>query len=506
MTSNKKIALISMPRQDLVRPPAAIPILAAACEELNLDYDFFDFNLWLYRRMNLEEWKQLDDNWPKFASNTERQEPYFQHFLQLTKEFVDAVLDQGMNWFVISVFTKWSAHATVELIQEINSRPQRCDLKIAIGGTGIQEPVDHILEESGILCEYMLEKKLIDYYMYGEGEHIFRQLLKGHTLTPGINNYDTVQIENLDQYPYPSYKKVDPWQYNYVQWPELYINGSRGCVRKCTYCDVARYSPKYRYRTGESLANELYHTWRSTKIHSFEFTDSLINGSLREFRTMNKTLIQLQQQDPDFKINYKGQFIVRAQQHFTEQDYREMKQAGCDYLYVGVETFSERVRMEMDKKFTNQDLDFHLKMCGKYYIPNVLLMITGYPTETEQDHALNLQGLEKYQVYAQAGIINLITFGYTTFILENTPLERMRQELEIVPEYEDFNKLSNWISLKNPKLTFKERVRRWIQLVELANALGYSQPRLETAIINLKESLLISKTKKVNKVLQLEAV
>jgi radical SAM superfamily enzyme YgiQ (UPF0313 family) len=173
-----------------------------------------------------------------------------------------------------------------------------------------------------------------------------------------------------------------------------------------------------------------------------------------------------------------------------------MKQAGCNYLYVGVETFSDRVRYEMDKKFTNEDLEFHLRMCGQYHIPNAFLMITGYPTETDEDHSLNIAGLKKYQKYAQAGIINLITFGYTTAILENTPLERMQNQLGIVKEFEDLDRQQNWVSLKNPKLTFKERVRRWVEVVELANQLSYNQPRLDTAVSMLKETLMITKTKK----------
>ena len=395
------------------------------------------------------------------------------------------------------MFTSWSAHCALELVRALHNRPERNQITVVIGGTGIQTRINNLVGEDVVFCEWALKNKLIDYYLYGEGEKIFRELIKGNVTEPGINNYDTLQIDDLDRYPYPSYKKVDPFQYNYIGRPELSINGSRGCVRKCTYCDVARYWPKYRFRSGENLANELYHTWKTTKIQHFEFSDSLINGSLREFRFLNKTLIKLQQQDPDFQINYKGQFICRSEGQFTEQDYYEMKQAGCDYLYVGVETFSERVRFEMDKKFNNKDLDFHLLMCGKYNIPNALLMITGYPTETLEDHIMNLEGLKKYQTYALAGIIKLITFGYTTAILEHTPLERMQQQLEITKEFEDFNKQTNWISLKNPKLTFKERVRRWIELVELANQLSYNQPRIDTAVATLKETLILSKNKKV---------
>ena len=506
MTIQKKVGLIAMPRQDLLRPPPAIPILAAACEELGVEYDFYDLNLWLYKNMDRELWQNLDDNWIRFDVGSSRDQEYFQVFLQKIEQFIDLMLADHIKVFAISVFTDWSAYFTLELVRALNARPERDQLTIIIGGTGIQARIDNLVSKQSIFCEWVLQQKLIDYYLYGEGEQIFRELLKGNILVPGINNYNTVQIENLDQYPYPSYRKIDPYQYNYISWPELAINGSRGCVRKCTYCDVARYWPKYRFRSGESIANELYHAWQTTKIHSFEFTDSLINGSLREFRLLNKTLIKLQEQNPEFRITYKGQFICRSQGQFTEQDYQEMKQAGCNYLYVGVETFSERVRYEMDKKFNNEDLEFHLRMCGKYRIPNAFLMITGYPTETDKDHALNIAGLKKYQKYAQAGIINLITFGYTTAILENTPLERMQNQLGIVKEFEDFNQQQNWVSLKNPKLTFKERVRRWVEVVELANQLSYNQPRIDTAVSMLKETLVITKAKKSYKILATESV
>jgi len=502
----KKVALITLPKQDLLRPPAAVPILATACEEMGVDYEFFDFNLWLYKNIDFDLWQQLDNNWPRINSNQDRDHEYFQVFLKKTENFVDKIINSGSDLICISVFTNWSAHCALELIQSINRRHERNNLSILIGGTGIEAPIDTIVEQGGKLCEWLLKNKFIDYFLYGEGEFIFREFLKGNTAVDGINNYDTKQLDNLDEFSYPSYQKIDPYQYNYIIEPELIINGSRGCVRKCTYCDVARYWPKFRYRTGKSLANELYHTWKSTGISNFEFSDSLINGSLREFRNLNKSLVELKQKDSDFQISYKGQFICRSKHDFTEKDYHDMKQAGCSYIYVGIETFSDRVRFDMDKKFDSDAVDFHLEMCGKYGIANVILMIVGYPTETIEDHDMNLEGLRKYQRYAQAGVINMITFGFTTGILEQTPLERLQEDLGIVREFMDFEKNHNWISLKNPTLTLNERVRRWIELVELATELGYNQPRIDSAVSMLYELLTITKNKKRLNLIPIEVV
>jgi radical SAM superfamily enzyme YgiQ (UPF0313 family) len=183
-----------------------------------------------------------------------------------------------------------------------------------------------------------------------------------------------------------------------------------------------------------------------------------------------------------------------------EQDYKIMKQAGVDYLYVGVESFSDKVRYDMLKKFTNDDLEFHLKMCGKYGIKNAFLMIVGYPTETITDHQQNLEKLKKYQKYAQAGIISMITFGHTTAIIEDTPLYHMQDQLSIVPEY-DFDEgvsyTQNWISLDNPGLTLTERIGRWVELVSLAAELGYRMPRITQDLTRFINLLSQVKNKKI---------
>jgi|LauGreDrversion4_1035100.scaffolds.fasta_scaffold39375_2 radical SAM superfamily enzyme YgiQ (UPF0313 family) len=489
-----KIALVSLPRQDLLRPPAAIPILAAACEELNTEYEFYDFNLWLANNVDADVWQEIDSNWEKSDSAADKDKEYFKIFLQKLKQYIDIVIAGNIDLVAISVFTDKSAHCAIEFIKELNNRPSRLDFKIIIGGTGIEAKLP---TTSNIkLCSYLLNNNLIDYFIYGEGEVLFRKILNHDFIAPGINNFELMQLDNLDDFPYPSYKKINPLAYRYINWPDVMINGSRGCVRKCSYCDVAKYWPKFRYRSGNSLAEELFHTWKTTGVLAFEFSDSLINGNLKEFKIFNRALIKLKTDNPEFDVTYKGQFICRAPGQFAELNYQEMKNAGCSYIYVGVESFSDPVRYSMDKKFDTAALEFHLEMCAKYGISNVFLMIVGYPTETLADHEHNLKALKKYQVYSQAGIIDLITFGSTTSIIEDTPLERMQNVLRIEKEFENFNNVKNWVSASNPTLTLHERVRRWVELVETADNLGYRQTRIDSSVAALTQLLSVAKTKK----------
>jgi len=490
----KKVALVSLPKQDLFRPPAALPILAAICEQNNVDYTINDFNLWLNSNTDQQTWNRINDNWSNIDSYINVNQSWFSLFRQKVDQYVTELLNQNCDLVAISVFTDWSAHCAVEMIQSI--RKHNTNVKIVIGGCGIRAVLPSL--SSSEVCTWLLENKLINYYIYGEGEIAFERLLQERIDYPGINNLNFEQIDDLDQLLTPSYKKIEINKYKHTGVPSLIINGSRGCVRHCTYCDVAKYWPKFRYKSGKKLAQEIYATWKTTGVTDYEFSDSLINGSVKDFRELNQELIRLKYTDSNFNITYKGQFICRSENHFTESDYQAMKEAGCNYIYVGVETFSEKVRLDMKKKFDNRALDFHVRQCARLGIPNVFLMIVGYPTETAEDHQQNLNGLKKYQTYAKAGIIKMITFGITTGILKDTPLYFEQEHLGIVPEFEDFNITSNWVSLKNPKLTFEERVRRWIELTELANDLGYNQPRIDPIIDRLSQTLIINRTKKRN--------
>ena len=63
---------------------------------------------------------------------------------------------------------------------------------------------------------------------------------------------------------------------------------------------------------------------------------------------------------------------------------------------MGVESLSEKVRGDMKKGFTNQDLDYTLEQFRLHGINCYFLMIVGYPTEKdEHDHLETMQMFTK---------------------------------------------------------------------------------------------------------------
>jgi hypothetical protein len=107
-------------------------------------------------------------------------------------------------------------------------------------------------------------------------------------------------------------------------------------------------------------------------------------------------------------------------------------------------------------------------------IPNIFLMISGYPTETQADHAENIKYLYKYQKYVYSNTIFMISFGFTMHLLHNTPIMNMIENLDIkIPD----NSMSNIFDWEVGNNNLKNRILNRLELHEVAYKLGYKMPR-----------------------------
>ena len=117
----------------------------------------------------------------------------------------------------------------------------------------------------------------------------------------------------------------------------LWVNGSRGCVRRCDFCDIGKRWKKFRFRSGESIFAELSKQIIDHDINSFQFADALINGSLKSFTDTNLNLIKGIEQKKIHRPLFGGHFIVRPASQMSEEHYKVAKQAGLDYISIGVD-------------------------------------------------------------------------------------------------------------------------------------------------------------------------
>lgn len=498
----KKVAIVACPSMELERPPAAIGILAAISKSLDRDTAVFDLNLKFYNDLGAADWINAE----KFWRLREPLEPELQQRVDnLFDQYIQEIVDWSPDLLAISVFTLMSNKASSEFLSrwKESTRLSTC---IVAGGQGVTTPYNVDFEKTNSVLQattnlnfgqYLQRQRLVDHYVIGDGEDAFISILNGNFNHHGIDGQPSKQLENLDSYPIPDYSFNNPTTYKYTQYPGVYITASRGCIRKCTFCDVPDRWPKFKYRTGKNVALEIFTHWKQYGVKIFQLTDSVVNGNLREFLSMNCALAEYQEQNLDMNIKLLGQFNIRDKSQMTEEQYSTMAKAGWRVLVPGVESASERVRSAMGKDFSNQDLDWHLYQCAKWGIQNVFLMFVGYPSETIDDHQENLTMLTRYQKYMYAGTILMIRWGYTGSLDAGSPLSNKDLNFNIVPQIPDLDLTHllehdqywiygrNWINLNNPTLTFDERIRRRLELHEKSIELDWpvTRPREELMIL-----------------------
>lgn len=461
----KKCLIVAIPIQDAVKPPGALPILAACCEQTKVEYEILDLNLYMHTQFSEENLQPVKTD----LQTGDISEATKDKIKSLSIELHSKIDHCQPDLLAISIFTFQSITPALLLLEGLRQHPGRANFSIVIGGLGVSS--FHDKTATIPFGQWARQKSLTDFVIEGEGEISFCELLKRNFDYAGINGKPAKQILDLDPIPHPSYKKIDPRNYFFSSVPEVIVTGSKGCVRSCSFCDVGHYWKNYVYRRGELIALDLYQIWKDTGVLKFDFSDSLINGSLKNFRAMNKKLIELKKSNPDFQPTYSGQFICRPIGQMKLCDYEQMKDAGAETIVVGIEHFSYHIRRHMKKDFDNDSIDWHFETCARLGIKNVLLLLSGYLTESLEDHKNNLEYLQKYQIYAMTRIIYAINITVTGLgILPGAPLYDWLHDQ--YPEF-DFND-KDYIFPDNPSLDSRERLRRGMETIRVAADLGYN--------------------------------
>lgn len=498
-----KFAFINIPSQELERPPAAAALLQSVIKSIGWDCKVFDFNIFLNNEVDNETWSELESYWRcKIESistlATKKLHTIFEKFTKQLQAY-------DPDWIGISVFSRFSTVPCHELVKYLRPRMRS---KIMIGGHGISAwpgslPNIDKNTKYKTIADYLKEGNHIDHYITGDGEDTMKELLLGNRY-PGIDGLPPVQVKDLDAVPLPSYEGIEPLNYYYTDEPGVYMTMSKGCVRRCTFCNVPDLWPKFSIRNPSKLVSEIKTNKSKYGVNLTHFTDSLINGSMKHFRQVNRELAHLRKDVHYSDLKYMGQFICRTKEEQPESDWKLMSEGGAEILVTGFESYSPRIRKHMGKNYSNQDIAFHFEQSAYYGIKNIALMFVGYPIETEEDHEYNKEFLYRYQKYAKSGIIHMVRWGYTGMFRDTAKIEKPGDvEMVVDPYFEKkFKTLPQglrdialglgWLNKCNPTLTLSERIRRRLELHDLSVELGWPQTRSReelTILYNILKNL-----------------
>lgn len=425
--------------------PLAAPAILKSLLEGKYTNKFLDLNAELNLNSNADKIKEfllqgnIADGWAK-------------EFTQYIDDCAERINSFNPTWVAISIFTMFGQRFTDFIVRTLKHKYPK--IKIILGGQGLA--VNGINSNSN-LGEDLLNQNLIDAYVKSEAENQLLEILDHNK--PSSKEWQ--QVEDLNSLQYPCY---DDYDFKNYKMPIIPITSSRGCVRKCTFCDIHQHWKKFVFRSGENIVDEIKHQTTKTKIKNFVFTDSLVNGSMKSYRDFVKQLAS-ENVENNLGITWTSQFIIRPKNQMTEDDWKYTKLSGGNRLAVGVESLIERIRDEMGKKFSNDDIYYALEQARKYQIILSFLMIVGYVSETEDDHKTQMDifaDLSKYKDVIR------ISLGTTLGILPGTPLHANPEKYGIILGESE----NDWV---NPSIgsTYEIRKQRRVELEKYINSLGF---------------------------------
>jgi hypothetical protein len=402
--------LLTVPRVSQTAPIIAPALLKSHLKRHGFTSKVIDYNIRLYNDVG-----DVGDIWKEDDEYFDKQEEYSIAYNNVLKSYIETYakecIEEQAEWIGISLLSSKSTFITSSLIKEIRKLGEQ---KIVIGGPGADHYNSYYMN---------LGLAVPDEIILGDGDEALVSLLKGERVKKTY-----YYLKDLSNLPIPDYSDLN-WT-DYDDDPvKVPITGSRGCVRKCTFCDVKHYWPSFRYRSGKEIAEEMAQLFYQHGYSTFGFTDSLINGSLKAFRELCTELKRV-----NIPTTWNGQFICRSEKQMPESLWADMAAAGCTDINIGIESGSEKVREHMKKKFSNEDMFYTFEMATKYGIQVVFNIIVGYPTETEEDFddtlllLKNISELNKQLPIDKRhiiGSINLCT------IIDNCDLRLMLKELNI---------------------------------------------------------------------------
>ena len=483
MAKKLDILLCNIPLMSVAYAPAGTSLLKACVQKKGFTCKVIDYNIKLWNAQTDESVIAELENY--FAVNSDVSEETNSLIQQYYKLIVEEILQINPRWVGFSVFTFQCQRATTEIVKLLRPKFKG---RIMIGGAGIS--TRGIASSNADYGDKLIKENLIDAYIKGDGDISLVELLKDNLEYAGINGNPYTGINNLNEIPMPDWSDVIDLPYRYHDKKILPITGSRGCVRHCSFCDIHEFWAKFRFRSGENIANEMIQNYKDHNIKDFYFMDSLINGSMKAYRELCKTLVEYYEKNnlPDRFFRWGGQFIIRSKKQMTPEDFDMAARSGCDNLCWGVESGSESVRNHMQKGFSNDDLNYCMEQISRVKMRCYFFIIVGYPTETDQDFKDTMDMFTRYQKYAIEGTLYGVNLGALASLDDGTPLYKKQKELDIVPiiPTEHAHGL-NWQSKKNP-VTIEERILRRILLQEHCMKLKYNVWNGDMHLKRLKKS------------------
>lgn len=363
-------------------------------------------------RENGHEVSLFDTN---FAHEAKEVLPYFES----NDPDVFVVYDDGFNYLTKMCLTNMR-EAAFEMIQLAKAR----GLRVFVSSS---DSTDHF--------EQYLQKGA-DAVILGEADNTLLELVQNKDLSQlnGIaylkegkvqQNPKRPILTDLSSMPLPAWDMIDisPYQEAWSTHGYFSINiaTTRGCPFKCNWCAKPIYGNRYNSRSPEHVVREIQLIRTLFDFDHIWFCDDIFGLKPQWVQEFNQVL-----KKENISIRYKIQ--SRADLLVKDDTVLSLAESGCEEVWIGAESGSQKVLDAMDKGTTIEQIEQGTALMKKHGIKPCFFLQFGYLGEEWEDIQATINMLKSLQPH-DIGVSVSYPLPGTKFY------ERVKSEL---------NQKSNW--------------------------------------------------------------
>ena len=288
-----------------------------------------------------------------------------------------------------------------------------------------------------------------DFVIMGEAEQTLSELV--HAITQHQNDFLAIPglaykhndavikttrrnvLKDLDNLPYPAWDLVDIDSYRKT-WLKskgyfsLNIATTRGCPFKCNWCAKPIYGNRYNSRSPQNVVKEIKMLKEKFHFDHIWFCDDIFGlkpGWVHEFAD----LIEKEKMHFRFKIQARADLLLQ------ENYIRDLARAGCENIWMGAESGSQKILDAMDKGTTVEQIYQATKLLRNNGIHPSFFIQFGYPGETRDDIAKTIRMINELTPF-EIGISVSYPLPGTVFY------ERVKNDLKEKTNWTDSDELA----------------------------------------------------------------
>jgi anaerobic magnesium-protoporphyrin IX monomethyl ester cyclase len=191
-------------------------------------------------------------------------------------------------------------------------------------------------------------------------------------------------IKDVDELPFPAWDLVDVDRYRRV-WTERHgyysmnMVTTRGCPYHCNWCAKPIWGQRYNSRSPEDVVAELKWLKETYQPDHIWFADDIMGLKPRWWRRF-ADLVQEKDARVPFKCLSRADLVMRS-----AADVEALGRAGCDILWMGAESGSQKILNAMEKGTRVEQIYSATEGLQAAGIRVGFFLQFGYPGETRED-------------------------------------------------------------------------------------------------------------------------